>query len=362
MTTGDPRLANLFRAVGLVVVVGWLLVIGKNLLIPVFAAVIAVYVLTTTAEAMGRMPVLRRVGSIWRHMLVLVLFILIFVALGLVVAVTINQLIALAPVYRDNLESLAGQLANYAGFDRHPTWADIRAATIGQLDLGVFITGLLGSVTSLGATIFLVVVYAGFLMAERFSFPAKLAAAFPRGDQAERTEQLIADINRRIGNYLAVKTLINVILGVISYAVLWAFGVDFALFWAVLIALFTYIPYIGSLVGVLFPVALSLAQYGSIGTTLALAAVLTGAQVYVGNILEPRMFARQLNLSTFVILVALSLWSALWGLPGAILAVPMTSMLAIIFAAFPETRFIAVLLADRVGDEPEPGSDRHRTA
>jgi len=351
MSGGDPRLANLFRAVGLVVVVGWLLVIGKNLLIPVFAAVISVYVLTTAAEAMGRMPVLRHVGSLWRHMLVLVLFILAFIGLGLVVAVTINQLIELAPVYRDNLETLAGQLANYVGIERHPTWEDIREATIGQLDLGAFITGLLGSVTSLGATIFLVVVYAGFLMGERFSFPAKLAAAFPRGDQAEKTAQVISDVNRRIGNYLAVKTLINVILGVISYAVLWAFGVDFALFWAVLIALFNYIPYVGSLVGVLFPVALSLAQYGSIGTTLFLAALLTGAQVYVGNILEPRMFARQLNLSTFVILVALSLWTALWGLPGAILAVPMTSMLAIIFAAFPETRFIAVLLADRIDND-----------
>jgi predicted PurR-regulated permease PerM len=60
------------------------------------------------------------------------------------------------------------------------------------------------------------------------------------------------------------------------------------------------------------------------------------------------MIGRQLNLSPFVVLVALSLWSTLWGLPGAILAIPMTSMLAIILAAFPGTRFIAVLLAERV--------------
>ena len=68
------------------------------------------------------------------------------------------------------------------------------------------------------------------------------------------------------------------------------------------------------------------------------------------------MFSRQLNLSPFVVVVALSLWSALWGLPGAILAIPITSMLAIIFAAFPTTRFLAVLLAERVDglDEPKP--------
>ena len=153
--------------------------------------------------------------------------------------------------------------------------------------------------------------------------------------------------------YLAVKTLINVILGVISYAIMWAMDIDFALFWAVLIALFNYIPYVGSLLAVMLPVALSLAQFASVPTTLLLAALLTIAQVYTGNVMEPRMFSRQLNLSAFVILVALSLWTALWGLAGAILAVPLTSVMAIVFAAFPETRFIAVLLADHIEMEAE---------
>ena len=50
------------------------------------------------------------------------------------------------------------------------------------------------------------------------------------------------------------------------------------------------------------------------------------------------MIGRKVNLSPFVVLVALSFWSAFWGVPGAILAVPLTSMLAIIFAAFEQTR------------------------
>lgn len=360
--TADPRLANLFRIVALVVMVGWLLVVGRDLLVPVVAAVIAVYVLTTAAEAMGRMPVLRHVGSVWRHGLVLVLFILTFLGLGLVVAVTVNQLIELAPTYREHLETLIREVTTYFGVERSPTWEDIREVTINRIDLTRFLTSLLGSVTSLGATIFLVVIYAAFLMAERFSFPEKLAAAFPRGDQAEKTALLISEINRRVGEYLAVKTLINVILGVISYAILWVMDVDFALFWALVIALFNYIPYVGSLVGVIFPVVLSLAQFGSLPTTLLLAALLSVAQFYVGNILEPRMFSRQLNLSTFVILVALSLWTALWGLAGAILAVPLTAVMAIVFAALPETRFIAVLLAGRIDERHEPPSRLGPTA
>ncbi|MCB1488568.1 MAG: AI-2E family transporter [Bauldia sp.] len=335
----------------LAIIVGFFLVIGRGLLLPIFAAVISVYVLTAAADAMGRLPFFRHLPFFVRRILVLIGFTMSFVALGLVVAVTVNQLIGLVPTYRHNLETILGQLADLVGFDEHPSWEQIREATIGRLDVGSLLTSVLGSVTNFGTTIFLVVVYAIFLVAERGTFAGKLMAAFPQGDSAERTSHLITDINRRIGEYLAVKTLVNVILGVASYAIMLIMGLDFALFWAVLIGLFNYIPYVGSLIAVFLPVGLSLAQFGSISTTLILAALLIVPQVYVGNFLEPRMLSKQLNLSPFVVLVALALWSAIWGLPGAILAIPMTSMIAIIFGAFPSTRFIAVLLSERV-DEP----------
>ena len=112
------------------------------------------------------------------------------------------------------------------------------------------------------------------------------------GDQAELTERLVRDINRKIGDYLAVKTAINIVLGAISFVILWVMDVDFALFWAVVIGLFNYIPYVGSIVGVALPVILSLAQFGSLGTTAVLGALLIAAQTYVGNILEPRVIGK----------------------------------------------------------------------
>jgi len=99
--------------------------------------------------------------------------------------------------------------------------------------------------------------------------------------------------------------------------------------------------------GVMFPVILSVAQFGSIQTTLVLAGLLTAAQTYVGNVLEPRMIGHQLNLSPFVVLLALSVWTAIWGIPGAILAVPLTAVMVIVFGSFEQTRFLAILLAQR---------------
>jgi predicted PurR-regulated permease PerM len=136
---------------------------------------------------------------------------------------------------------------------------------------------------------------------------------------------------------------------------MWIFDVDFALFWAIMIGLLNYIPFIGSLIGVVFPVLLTLAQFGSIQITLVVLGLLTAAQLWVGNSLEPRLIGQRVNLSPFVVLVSLSLWTSLWGVAGSILAIPLTSILAILLSHFGTTKPFAVLLSD----EPSQANKTH---
>jgi predicted PurR-regulated permease PerM len=65
----------------------------------------------------------------------------------------------------------------------------------------------------------------------------------------------------------------------------------------------------------------------------------------VGNVLEPRLLSKSLNVSPLVILFALAFWGAIWGVIGMFLSVPITVMMMIIFAHFESTRPIAVLLS-----------------
>ena len=123
------------------------------------------------------------------------------------------------------------------------------------------------------------------------------------------------------------------------------FGVEFATFWAVLIGLLNYIPYIGSFLGVVLPVAFALVQFADLNVVLALLLALSAAQFVIGFFLDPYLMGNSLNLSPFVILVSLAVWSALWGIAGAFLAVPMTACMALVFAEFDGTRPIAVLLS-----------------
>lgn len=322
-----------------------LLKIGQPVLLPILLAVIAVYVLAETEAALSRLPGLGRLPRLLLRGMVLVLFLALLLSLGLVIQGTLREIAVAAPRYEANLGVILTGIADRLGMDDAALWEKIASGFAEAIDLQSTIAMVLLSLGNFGFMLFLVAIYASFLMAERVALPEKLSRAFASPEHAERAARIVAEINEGIGSYLATKTLINVILGGISYAILLAFGVDFALFWALVIALLNYIPYVGSYVGVAFPVILSLAQFGNLGTTLFLAACLTTAQLGVGNWLEPRMIGQRANLSPFVVLAALAAWSALWGIPGAIFAVPLTSMIAIVCAAFEQTRWVPILLS-----------------
>ena len=194
-------------------------------------------------------------------------------------------------------------------------------------------------------TFVVVCLYASFLLLERRSFETKLANLSDDPARVARIRQVIGAINRRIGSYLALKTLLSLLLGVTSYVVMRMYGLEFAALWAVLITLLNFVPYVGSVLGVVFPVLMAVVQLDDLGTVLTLLTSLTALQFAIGNFLDPYVMGNSLNLSPFAILVSLAVWSELWGVPGAFLAVPITAIVTIVFSEFPGTRPIAVLLS-----------------
>lgn len=347
---------NLVLTVALGIMLGWLLIVGKTLLLPIFAAIISLYLLVTSGAALAKLPGLSKLPNLVLRLLVLVAFFVIIIACAIVVVMTGNQIVALLPAYEDNLRNLIIELAGFVGADPQQLWSMIVEGAQNIVDMSTFSVAMFGGFLNWGTTISLVVIYTVFLFGEHTGFAAKLAAAFGDPARSEKVLKALTDMNSQIGDYLVIKSLINVILGVLSYAILLLMGVDFALFWAIVIALLNYVPYVGSLLGVLFPVALSVVQFGSLFETTILLVLLVTAQTWVGNMLEPRMIGRQLNLSPFVIIVSLSFWAAIWGIPGAILAIPMTSIIVIVLSNFEPTRPYAILMSERIPDQADPAA------
>ncbi|MHA6346785.1 AI-2E family transporter [Roseivivax sp. CAU 1761] len=341
------RLGPITFGTALAIMLGWLFWIGKPILLPVIAAVIALYVLTAGASALKRLPLLRH-APLWAlRVLVLLAFTAGIVLLFFLIVVNFARVVDAIPGYEQNLDALVARGATFLGIEDEPNWEIVRDSTLGRIDTAGLIAPFANQIRGIGTTLFLIVLYAAFFFAERVQFADKVAIALGGPGKGVRAVQLIDRINTRISQYLLVKTFVNVVLGAISYAIMWAIGIEFALFWAVLIAFLNYVPYFGSLVGVLFPVLLSLVQSGSYQFAVLSLVTLTIAQVYVGAVLEPRLMGRTFNLSPAVVLLALAFWGGLWGIAGAILAVPLTASLVIVLAEVPATRPIAVMLSAR---------------
>jgi len=339
------RLSTLTFGTALAIMIGWLLWIGKPILLPVLAAIIAIYVLAEATTWLSRQPLLRRAPGWLLRAMVLFGFTVALVLLLVFLTTSLARVVEVIPRYESNLDALVARIAVMVGVEGEPTWEVVRESTIGQVNTAAWIPTILNSLRGFGGTLFFVVLYASFLFAERIRFATKFNLAVRNAEQHDQARDLIERVNQRVGTYLLVKTMINIILGVLSYGVLWAIGIEFALFWAILIAVLNYIPYVGSLIAVLFPVLLSLAQFGTLGMAAITLIALTFLQTYVASILEPMLMGRTFNLSPLVVLLALAFWTALWGLPGAILAVPLTASLVIVLAEIQATRPFAIMLS-----------------
>lgn len=340
------RLRALMYGTVLLLCIGWLLHVGQEIFVPAVLGAVIMYIIVGLADAMGRLPgVGPALPSRLRYLFSIVAIGITCVLFAYLVMANKDRAMALAPQYQQSLLATIQQVAVHFGFETEPTWATLRQELIARINLQRLASSLLASVGSIVVTFVVVCMYATFLMLERGSFEAKLANLSDDPARVARIRQVIVTINQRIGAYLALKTLLSLLLAVTSYVAMRLFGLEFAALWAVLIFFLNFIPYVGSVLGVVFPVLMTVVQFQDAGTVLTMLVVLTALQFGIGNFLDPWLMGNSLNLSPFAILVSLAVWSELWGVPGAFLAVPITAILTIVLSQFPGTRPIAVLLS-----------------
>ncbi|NML34774.1 AI-2E family transporter [Paraburkholderia antibiotica] len=340
------RLQASVCVVVLLLIVGWVLYIGRAVFVPIVFGVIAVYVVVDFTRLLARIPIVgNRLPAQLRYGLSMFLIAAaIFFAVDMLVA-NYDALVALAPRYQDSVLAMIQKIATLLHLESEPTWDSLRRNMLTQLNIQSLVTGMLASMSSVIINVFVVILYASFLLVERSTFGEKLNRMSANSANAARIRGVVTDINRRIGAYLALKTFLGVLLGGICWLAMRSVGLEFAGLWAVLTALLNYVPYIGSVLAIAFPVLMSVLQFGDVNSILVVLVSLTAIHFVIGNILDPYMMGNSLNLSPFAILASMAVWSALWGVPGAFLAVPITVIMTIIFSEFEMTRPVAVLLS-----------------
>jgi len=334
----SPVLRSLLGTAGLVVVVAGLraaAVFFLPLLLALFLTILALPFFSWLRR--HRTPA-------WLAILLTMLVVVAVLGLvGVVLSLSIQDLTDTLPEYEPQFRSATSQTTEW--LERHRV-AVPREITTEILDLQAManlVAGAFRGVATALSSILLVLLMMVFMLWEAVILPGKLRVAERWGPvDFERWRPIVSRVQR----YLILKTLVSLVTGLAATVLLWAVGLDFALFWGFLAFALNFIPNIGSFVAALPAVALSAVQLGG-PRTLVIAAGYLVINVVLGNIVEPALMGRGLRMSPLAIFLALVFWGWVWGALGMILSVPLTVSLKILFENTESLRWVAALLDRR---------------
>lgn len=327
--------------VGIVVVflIGIFLKLAKSVLVPFFLALFLSYALSPLLSFLTS----RRIP---KTITLVVLLLGTFICLYL-----------LGALFYSSGKSLAEELPSYnemmqdflEGIER--TFPD-EGLRIGLTDwvkslniekLGGVLVSALGPFFSFTSGLLLVFIFMLFILVGRGRMEGKIHRAFPE-DQAAAVSRTVKQIDHEIQKYLAVKTLVNASIGLLTALVLMAFGFRFALLFGFLAFLFNYIPTLGALLATAVPFLLAALYYASPWPVFGILVCLAAIHIVLLGRLEARLMGRDLNLSPLLVLFSLFVWWWLWGIPGMFLAVPILAVIKITFRNIPSLMFIEALM------------------
>jgi len=201
------------------------------------------------------------------------------------------------------------------------------------------------SVAKLATSMGMVLVYMIFMFVEQSTFHKKLAELFPNKTQHKKMQFILSSIDENMKKYLFMKTLVSGITGILSYIWMYMLDLEFAGIWAFVIFILSYIPTIGAIIGCALPILFAVVMGATLNELVLLALGLVGLQLLFGNIIEPKLTGKTLNLSTLAILINLVFWGLIWGVAGMFFSVPLLVATFIITAQFDSTRWVAILLS-----------------
>lgn len=334
-------------------VVLFLLVQARFLLISLATAIILFSLMSDAIAAIGRVrlgPL--RIPSWLASVAALLLVSGLLLSLSAVVLSQINTVLLTTLSYADQSQRAIAELFGVMGEDVEAAVLD----TMRSVDIPAYLRTIAGQAGSLLAATVLVILFVGFLFVERIWFPLKLEAFAGDAAQAARMQRIIATIIHRVNRYLLVKTAVSAVTGLMVWGIAVVAGLDLAVALGVLTFILNYIPNVGSIVATILVALIAYVQLGELGPALIIFAGVGVIQFVNGNVIDPMLMGRALQLSSFGILISLAFWSAVWGVAGMFLAVPIMVGIMIICAEIPKLRTIAILLSRDGLREAEAGT------
>jgi predicted PurR-regulated permease PerM len=368
------QLGSIFALqVGVVIVAT--LYLAREILIPITLAILLSFALAPVVNLLRRAN-LGRVPSVF---VTVVLALAVISTIGGVLGSQITQLARNIPKYADTVEQkidsvrhntldrvidLADRISRErspaAPQDEHatgPTQSNAQPARQGGEAPTSWANSILSSpltvlrsffspVLSPLATLGIVLVVTIFVLVEKDDLRNRVIRLFGPTD-LHRTTAAMEEAGEKLSRYFLTQISINVLFGLVITVGLYFVGVPNPILWGILSALLRFIPYVGSMICAVLPIALAAAVDPGWGMAAWTAALFLVLEVVAGQFIEPLAYGHSTGLSPLAVIIAAIFWSWLWGPIGLVLSMPLTLCLVVLGHYVERLDFLAVLLSDR---------------
>lgn len=172
----------------------------------------------------------------------------------------------------------------------------------------------------------------------------RLVEIAPNFRYKRRTVSIVRSIQVEVSRYILTTIVINATLGVVTATMLWAYAVPDPLLWGSVAMIANFIPYVGAITTTTLLALVGLMHFDQPGQALLPALTFAGITSVEGNLITPLIQGRRMRLSPVAILLWLLIWGWLWGIPGALLAVPMLTSAKLVAEKIRGWRWFALVV------------------
>jgi predicted PurR-regulated permease PerM len=309
---------------------------ASEIMLPIVLAIVLKLMLQPFVRILDRCRVPRAVGALLAVLLLLMVF------AGLVSALTgpatdwagklpealpkVREKLAFLHQPIDALNSLWGQVQGIAGNGQPRGQPPPQEAGRMPNLLAIAFTGT----AAFAGGLFLTLLVLFYLLVSGETFLRRLVEVLPRYASKRQAVEISLHIERNISVYLLTITLINLVVGMLTLVVMWACGVGNPLLWGTVAFLLNFIPFLGPMAGLVIFLMASILSLGVTWWALLPVGLYLCIHLAEGELITPMLMARRFTINPVAVILALVFWYWMWGVPGAILAVPMLAITKIV--------------------------------
>ena len=322
----DPKtvyLGGLFLMAGLSA-----LYVASEIVLPLVLAIVLKLLLQPLVRLLERGRIPRAAGAILSVLLVLAAFGGSVSLLAGPATAWAGKLPEAIPKLRDSLSFLrqpidaAQHMMQQLGADTAAATPSVKPSTL----VGAVLAGSASATSGLFTTMLILF----YLLVSGETFLRRLVEILPRFRDKRSAVELAADIEKNVSLYLLTVSCINAFVGIATGGVMWLCGVENPVLWGTVAFMLNFVPILGPMAGIVVFLMAAILSLGVSWWAVLPVGLYLGIHIIEGEIFTPMLLARRFTINPVAVILALIFWYWMWGVAGAVLAVPMLAVTKII--------------------------------